>query len=64
MESERRKSLFCFYNEIVFPGISLGINETAQTQGDGSQPDEDDFDSELRALDQRNAENPTGNLYD
>ncbi|PCH41991.1 hypothetical protein WOLCODRAFT_152047 [Wolfiporia cocos MD-104 SS10] len=59
MESERRNSLFCFYNEIVFPGISLGANETAQTQGDVSQPDEDDFDSELRALDQRNAENPT-----
>ncbi|PCH37294.1 hypothetical protein WOLCODRAFT_158014 [Wolfiporia cocos MD-104 SS10] len=59
MESEQQNSLFCFYNEIVFPGISLGINETVQTQGDGSQPDEDDFDSELHALDQRNAENPT-----
>ena len=47
MEPERRDLLFCFYNDIIFPGISLRSKKTVQIRDDGGQSDEDEFDSEL-----------------
>ena len=60
MEPEQRDSLFYFYNDIIFPGISLRSKKTAQIRDNGGQSDEDEFDSELHALDQRNTKNQIG----